>query len=173
MTEPVRLVVWDLDETFWRGTLTEGGIAWRDECREIVVELTRRGIMSSICSKNDFEAVKALLVEKGAWEDFIFPSIDWSPKGPRIKQVIEAVQLRPQSVMLIDDNHLNLEEAKFFSPEIQVASDSFISSILSDARFRGKDDPGLTRLKQYKVLERRKAEEVSERDISGGIASAS
>jgi predicted enzyme involved in methoxymalonyl-ACP biosynthesis len=27
MTEPVRLVIWDLDETFWHGTLTEGGIS--------------------------------------------------------------------------------------------------------------------------------------------------
>ena len=26
--EKVRLVIWDLDETFWRGTLTEGGIEY-------------------------------------------------------------------------------------------------------------------------------------------------
>ena len=26
--EPVRLVVWDLDETFWKGTLSEGGITF-------------------------------------------------------------------------------------------------------------------------------------------------
>jgi predicted enzyme involved in methoxymalonyl-ACP biosynthesis len=24
--EPIRLVVWDLDDTFWHGTLAEGGI---------------------------------------------------------------------------------------------------------------------------------------------------
>ena len=27
--EAVRLVVWDLDETFWSGTLTEGGMSYR------------------------------------------------------------------------------------------------------------------------------------------------
>jgi FkbH-like protein len=168
MPEPIRLVVWDLDETFWRGTLTEGGIVWRDDCREIVVELSRRGIMNSICSKNDFETVRALLEGRGVWDYFIFPSIEWSPKGPRIKHIVETVQLRPQSVMLIDDNHLNLEEAKFFAPGIQVASDGFIPSMLSDPLLAGKDDRALTRLNQYKVLERRKADEARERKVAGG-----
>jgi FkbH-like protein len=168
MAEPVRLVVWDLDETFWRGTLTEGGISWRDECREIVIELSRRGIMNSICSKNDFETVKALLSERDVWDYFIFPSVDWSPKGPRISRIVETVQLRPQSVMLIDDNHLNLEEAKFYAPGIQVAADTFIPLILSDPLFAGKDDRALTRLKQYKVLERRKVDEERERESTGG-----
>jgi len=169
MVEPIRLVVWDLDETFWRGTLTEGGIAWRDDCQEIVIELARRGVMSSICSKNDFESVKALLTERGIWDYFIFPSIDWSPKGHRIKQIVDGVQLRPETVLLIDDNHLNLEEAKFFVPGIQVASDAIIPSILSDPLFVGKDDRALTRLGQYKVLERRKADEEREREVAGDI----
>ena len=26
--ESVRLVIWDLDDTFWQGTLTEGGVAY-------------------------------------------------------------------------------------------------------------------------------------------------
>jgi FkbH-like protein len=168
MAEPVRLVIWDLDETFWRGTHTEGGMTWRDDCEEIVIALARRGIMNSICSKNDFETVRALLMQRGVWDYFIFPSIDWSAKGARIKEIVEAVQLRPQSVMFIDDNHLNLEEAKFFAPGIQVASDAIIPSMLSDPSFAGKDDRTLTRLNQYKVLERRKADEARECAIAGG-----
>ncbi len=168
MTEAVRLVIWDMDETFWRGTLTEGGVTWRADTQNIVVELARRGIMSSICSKNDFESVRTILSEKGAWDYFIFPSIDWTPKGPRIQRLIETVQLRAESVMLIDDNHLNLEEARFFSPGLQVAADTIIPSLLGDPFFRGKDDSGLSRLKQYKVLETRKADEERVRASSGG-----
>ena len=37
----VKLVIWDLDETFWRGTLTEGGIAHIDSNIEMVRELSR------------------------------------------------------------------------------------------------------------------------------------
>src|SRR2546423_646503 len=39
--EPVRLVIWDLDETFWKGTLTEGGITFSPENRDVVIALTR------------------------------------------------------------------------------------------------------------------------------------
>lgn len=168
MTEPVRLVIWDLDETFWRGTLTEGGIQWRDDCEAIVAALCRRGIMNSICSKNDLETVRQILISHNIWDYFIFPSVDWSPKGPRISEIIESVQLRPQSVMLIDDNHLNIEEAKFFVPGIQTASNDAIESLLRNPLLTGKDDRLLTRLQQYRVLENRKADEKRERASSGG-----
>ena len=67
MIEPVRLVVWDLDETFWLGTLTEGGMTWREEAACIVRELAGRGIVSTICSlKNHAAQVEAILEEQGA-----------------------------------------------------------------------------------------------------------
>jgi len=39
----VKHVIWDLDETFWRGTLSEGPIDYRMENHDIVMELTQRG----------------------------------------------------------------------------------------------------------------------------------
>jgi predicted enzyme involved in methoxymalonyl-ACP biosynthesis len=68
MSEAVRLVIWDLDETFWKGTLTEGGITYLQKHHDIVIELARRGIMSSICSKNDFEPIKRVLQDRGIWD---------------------------------------------------------------------------------------------------------
>src|SRR5271157_5831628 len=80
--EAIRLVVWDLDETFWRGTLTEGGIEeYLEDCHNLVIRLAERGILSSICSKNDHESVKQILLERKLWDYFVFPSIDWAPKG--------------------------------------------------------------------------------------------
>ena len=79
--EPVRLVIWDLDETFWTGTLTEGGITYRRDFHDIVIALARRGIVSSICSKNDLGPVRDVLVREGIWEYFVFPSVNWEPKG--------------------------------------------------------------------------------------------
>lgn len=168
MAEPVRLVIWDLDETFWRGTLTEGGHAYRQECHDIVIELARRGIMSAICSKNDFETVKQILQQHEIWDYFIFPSINWEPKGSRIQALIESVQLRPETVMLIDDNPMNLQEAKFFTPNLQTAPDTFIPEILTSPLFKGKDDSKLSRLSQYKLLEKRKADEAVAVSETGG-----
>ena len=99
--EPVRLVIWDLDETFWRGTLTEGGMTWRKEAEQAVIALAHRGIISSICSKNDAAQVDALLKRHGLRDYFVFPSISWEPKGPRLAQLIESIQLRPASVLFM------------------------------------------------------------------------
>ena len=44
--ENVRLVIWDLDETFWKGTLSEGGIEeYVQANHDLVVALARRGIV--------------------------------------------------------------------------------------------------------------------------------
>jgi FkbH-like protein len=156
--EPIRLIVWDLDETFWRGTLTEGGITYVDRHQEIVVELARRGIVSSICSRNHLAPVRELLEAHGAWRYFVFPSIDWDAKGPRLAAMVEAVQLRPATILFIDDNPMNRNEARHYLPDIQVADETIIPSLLDNPLCAGKVDAGLTRLAQYKLLEARHAD---------------
>ena len=153
--EPVRLVIWDLDGVFWHGTLAEEGARPRPETREIVAELARRGIMSAICSKNDFARAEAELRAQGVWDYFIFPSIDWTPKGARIAALVQAVQLRPESVLFIDDEPANLAEARHCLPSLQVAGQELISSLLYHPLFAGKPDPGLARLAHYKTLQQR------------------
>ena len=162
--EPVRLVIWDLDETFWDGTLTEGGLRYNRAHHDIVVELARRGIMNAICSKNDLERVRPVLEQHGIWDYFIFPSINWDPKGARVARIIENAQLRPASVMFIDDNPMNLEEVRFLAPDVQLADETFIRDILASPLFTGKPDPELTRLKQYRLLEAKH----EEKEKSGG-----
>ncbi|HLY56813.1 MAG TPA: HAD-IIIC family phosphatase [Stellaceae bacterium] len=159
--EPVRLVVWDLDETFWKGTLTEGGITFLPQNRDLVIELARRGIMSSICSKNDLAAVRAVCEAHGIWDYFIFPSINWEPKGPRLARLIETVKLRPETVLFVDDNPGNRREALFFVPGLQVEDETFVPVLGTHPLLKGKDDKELTRLKQYKVLERRQVDETA------------
>lgn len=160
MAEAIRLVIWDLDDTFWKGTLSEGGMEYLQAAHDIVVALAKRGIMSSICSKNDLASVRPILEDSGLWDYFIFPSINWEPKGQRIAHLIADVQLRAATVLFIDDNPMNLEEAKHYVPGIQTADETSIPSLLADPRLAGKDDSGLSRLQQYKLLEIKKADEV-------------
>ena len=157
--EPVRLVVWDLDDTLWRGTFTEGGIAEHlPAAEEAVKELARRGIISSICSKNDHAAVKAVLVGRGLWDFFIFPSVDWSSKGPRVRAIVEAAQLRPETVLFIDDSASNRAEVVAAVPGIGVADERAVATLLDDPLLAGKDDRGLSRLEHYRLLDRRRRE---------------
>lgn len=153
MAASVRLVIWDLDETFWSGTVIEGGITYSQQNHDIVVELARRGIMSSICSKNDFSQIETMLRDRGIWDYFIFPSIDWMAKGDRVRSIVDAVQLRPENILFIDDNPSNRAEVRQVNPDIQIADETLIPRILESKAFKGKDDSALTRLAQYKVLE--------------------
>ena len=156
--EGIRLVIWDLDETFWHGTLTEGGITRNEVAARAVVVLAGRGIVSAICSKNDLEPVQRILADWDLWEYFIFPSVNWEAKGPRIKVLVDAIQLRPETILFIDDNPMNRKEAMHFVPGLQVADETIIGSMLDDPRFAGKDDAALTRLAQYRLLQARHAD---------------
>ncbi len=151
--EKIKLVIWDLDETFWKGTLSEEGVEPIPQNLSIVKELTDRGIINSIVSKNDFEITKQKLIELEIWDYFVFPAIAWQPKGLLIKEIITSCQLRDVNVLFLDDNHLNLEEAKFYNENLQVKSPDFIPEILSHPSFQGKNDKEHSRLKQYKLLE--------------------
>ena len=153
MAEPVRLVIWDLDDTFWSGTLTEGGARIIPEHVELVKELSLRGIINSVCSKNDFDKVRAELEAAGVWDYFVFPQIEWVAKGAMVRRIVEWSQLRPETILFIDDNPINLNEVHHSNPSVQIASSELIPHILNDPLFKGKNDTDLTRLKQYKILE--------------------
>lgn len=153
--QQIKLIIWDLDETFWKGTLSEGPVAYIEDNHRIVKELTRRGIISSISSKNTFDDAKEALEKAGMWDFFVFPKISWAPKGELIAHTISQMQLRPQNVLFIDDSALNLKEAAYFNPGIQTAFPKIIVGLLDLEACKGKDDTGLSRLKQYRILEKK------------------
>ncbi len=159
--ELVKLVIWDLDETFWRGTLSEGGIVPIQENIDLVKALTARGIVNSICSKNDFDPVRDTLIKLGIWDHFVFPKIAFSPKGAMVAEIIEAAQLRTPSVLFLDDNVMNLNEALHYNPGLQIAEPVVLSQLLDDPRFKGKPDPKMERLARYKVLEEKQSDQKS------------
>jgi FkbH-like protein len=154
----IKLVIWDLDETFWSGTLSEGVIEPIDSNIKLVDDLTKRGIINSISSKNTYSEAKAQIEKLGIWDSFVFPQISWNPKGQIIKDLIENMNLRADNVLFIDDNVLNLNEALFFSPKLNVCLPEFINSLLESEFLKGKDDFKKSRLKQYKNLEKKHVE---------------
>lgn len=149
--EEIKLVVWDLDDTLWRGVLSEGEIQPVPENNARVIQLARRGVMNSICSKNELSRAKAVLQEWGLWTYFVFPSIQWGPKGPRIAEILRRIKLQEQHTVVIDDRAANLEEIRFYNPRIRVLSPAEWSRI--DCSRIGKPDEDLSRLKSYRLLE--------------------
>ena len=149
----IKLIIWDLDDTLWTGTLSEGGYQLPKAHCQLIKDLTDAGIINSICSKNEYEPTKVELQTVGLWEYFVFPSINWDNKGKRIQRIIEQMALRPVNVLFIDDNISNLQEAQFYLPDLQIAMPDAIEDIIEQLSHIPKKDTTHKRLKQYKVLE--------------------
>ena len=98
-----KLIIWDLDGTLWRGTLSEGGAEAIDANLELVRALARRGIPSAIASKNDRLEAMAQLARWQMQDWFVLCRIAWQPKGPAVRWIIEQSRLRAEDVLFIDD----------------------------------------------------------------------
>lgn len=152
-----KLVIWDLDDTLWQGTLADGDDPALHEHRAAFVRaFNRHGIVSAICSKNDFGAAREKLEAFGLWDEFVFPRIAFLPKGEVVKAIIADMQLRPANVLFVDDNVRNLREVEAAVPGIMTVDatlpdcDRLLDRILDENRHVAK-----SRVEEYRLLETR------------------
>jgi FkbH-like protein len=115
-----KCLVLDLDNTVWGGTIGDDGMegiaigqgsalgeaytAFQEYCRE----LTRRGIILAVCSKNDeanavepFEHHPEMVLRRGDIASFV---ANWSDKAGNIRAIAEALNIGLDSLVFIDDN---------------------------------------------------------------------
>lgn len=155
----VKLIIWDLDDTLWHGTLADNDeVVLNPAVIEKIQLLLDRGIVHSICSKNDAKTAENVLKKFGIYDLFIFPSISFDDKGYRVKKIIEQTQLRTQNVLFVDDNSFVLREIAFHNPKIKT---QLIGEFLQDDISKwGKNDSKRERLAQYKILENKEKNRV-------------
>ena len=154
----IKLIIWDLDDTFWKGTLSEGGCSAIDDNISIVKSSTDHGIINSICSKNDEDEALKELEAMGVDDQFVFRSINWQPKGERIQNTIKTMGLRPVNVLFIDDNEQNLNEAAHYSSGLMtVLPQDFLQGFKQWLCDTPANDINHKRLNQYKVLEEKES----------------
>ena len=153
----IKLVIWDLDDTFWKGRLTENQVQMIPYHIDLIKELVNRGIMQSIVSKNNFDEAMKVLKDWNIDEYFIFPKISWNPKGETIQKLLIECGLRAENTLFIDDDEHNLAEAKFYNKNLRCVLPKYLqeNNILDMEDFIGKEDIEHSRLKQYKILEKK------------------
>lgn len=159
-----KLIIWDLDDTLWHGTLADGDVPVLIEKRaELVRAFNRCGVVSAICSKNEFDKAKAELARFGLWEEFVFPRIAFVPKGAVIRQMISDMQLRPENVLFVDDNPHNLHEVADAVPGIRVVDattpdcDALLNELLA-----GQAHVEKRRVADYRLLETKVSQRAGE-----------
>lgn len=115
----IKVLVWDLDNTLWDGTLLEGDdVQLRDGVRDILETLDGRGILHSIASKNEHEPAWAKLEELGVAEYFLYPQINWGSKAMSVRKVAESINIGLDAVAFIDDQAFEREEVEHAEPDV-------------------------------------------------------
>ena len=119
----VKCVVWDLDNTVWRGTLVEddpAALQVRPEVVEIIQSLDARGVLQSVASKNDEGEAQAMLERFGLAEFMLHPRISWEPKSLAIGSIAQALDIGVDSLMFIDDQPFERAEVQAAHPSVRV-----------------------------------------------------
>ena len=133
---PVKCVAWDLDGTLWMGTLSEGDeVVPFPSAVEAVKLLDGRGIVNSICSKNNSEEALAKLAELGLAEYFVFPQIGWGPKSDAIMRLAKEMNISTDSIVFVDDAKENLREVSERVPGVRVLRPEDVATALSRPEF--------------------------------------
>ncbi len=116
----VKCLVWDLDNTMWKGTLLEDGeVTLNDGIKELVIELDSRGILHSVASKNDHDLAWKRLEELGIAEYFVLPRINWGPKSGSVQQIADDLKFALGTIAFIDDLPTERAEVEFHHAEVR------------------------------------------------------
>ncbi len=115
----IKCVVWDLDNTVWKGVLLEDNeVTIQNNVVDIIEKLDRRGILNSIASKNEYEAAMSKLSEFGISEYFLYPQINWNSKSLSIKNIAESLNINADTIAFVDDQTFERDEVNFVIPEV-------------------------------------------------------
>lgn len=156
-----KCVVWDLDDTIWRGTLAEDGrerLVLNPAALATIVELDRRGILQSVASKNDADAALAALTTFGIRDYFLFPQIGWGPKSAGVRQIAELLDIGLDTFVFIDDQAFERGEVGETLPEVTVLPATDIPNLLTSPLFDVPATPeSAKRRAMYQTEERRHA----------------
>lgn len=137
--QKIKCVVWDLDNTVWDGVLLEDKeVRLKPEIVEIIKTLDERGILQSICSKNEFEDAKNKLEEFNLWEYFIYPQISWNGKSTGVEQIAKSINIGIDTLAFIDDQQFEREEVNFSHPEVLCIDPAESDKILAMDRMNPK-----------------------------------
>lgn len=130
-----KALVVDLDNTLWGGVIGEDemtGIKCDGEypgasyqaLQRVMLDLSRRGILLAICSKNNPEdAMEALKSHPGMLlrpEHFAAMRINWLDKAQNLSEIASELNIGIDALAFMDDNPVEREQVRAVLPEVTV-----------------------------------------------------
>lgn len=112
-----KLIVCDLDNTLWKGTIGEAAVTPLVDRQERLQELKKKGILLAICSKNNSSDV--------SWNgnllgpsDFVASRMNWEPKPHNVESIEQELRLKRKDFVFLDDSALERDLVAARFPEI-------------------------------------------------------
>ncbi|OXM69568.1 HAD-IIIC family phosphatase [Amycolatopsis vastitatis] len=134
--ETVKCLVWDLDDTLWRGTLAEGDdVALLPGVADVVRGLDDRGILQSVASRNDHQPAMARLAAFGLDSYFVLPQIGWGRKSDAVRAVADELGFAHRTMAFVDDRPAELAEVAFELPEVRTYPADAAANLLQRPEF--------------------------------------
>lgn len=130
-----KVLVLDLDNTLWGGTIGEDGMAGiklgiehpgasYQALQRVALDLYRRGILLAICSKNNREdAIPVLEKHPGMIlrpEHFAAMRINWQPKPQNLREIAAELNLGLDALAFLDDEPAERERVLHEVPDVWV-----------------------------------------------------
>ena len=128
----VKCVIWDLDNTLWKGIITENNpsqLVLLDDAREILELLDSKGILNSIVSKNNHDDAWEQIVRFGLNEYFVTPEINWDQKSVNIEKIANKLNIGIDSLLFIDDSNFELREVTRSLPVVRILNSITLADI--------------------------------------------
>lgn len=147
--QPVKCVVWDLDNTLWDGVLLEDGdVQLRPQAVEVIKALDSRGILNSIASRNDHAAAMERLSAFGIADYFLYPQISWSSKADSIAEIAKLLNIGLDTFAFVDDQPFEREEVAFVLPQVLTIDATDIAAIPAMPRMQPRFITAESRLRR-------------------------
>src|ERR1022692_4752865 len=127
-----KCVAVDLDNTLWGGVIGEDGMngirlgaeypgAAYQELQRALRDLSRRGILLAVCSKNNpADAMEALSGHPGMVlqpRDFAAMRIDWNDKARNLREIASELNIGLDTIAFLDDNPVERRQVREQAPE--------------------------------------------------------
>src|SRR3989338_2813591 len=119
----IKLVIWDADNTLWDGTVfyrDKENVKLKPGTKEALKELDKRGIKSTICSRNYLEDVATTLKKFEIEKYFDNSQIGWGLKSDAIKKLASIYNVDYGEMVFVDDDAFQRAEVMSQIPNINI-----------------------------------------------------
>ena len=129
--QPIKCIVWDLDNTIWKGVLLEDdNVQLVDGIVDLLQKLDNQGILNSIASKNDYATAMSKLKEFRIEHYFLYPEIHWNPKSDSIRKIAKSLNISLDTFAFVDDQPFERHEVAFEHHSVMCIDSTDIKNIL-------------------------------------------